>query len=111
VREIRMLRAMRRALETGLRKFLTGHESGNAGHRQGISFGSPRQCSTLPGWKKACRRRSLCWKKRVAEIGKREETAVASSRALDAARSLDLKSPFTSQSKRNYPSISSRRDA
>jgi len=49
VREIRMLRAMWRALETGLRKLLTGHEGGNAGHRQGASFGLPRQCSTLPG--------------------------------------------------------------
>jgi hypothetical protein len=49
VREIRMLRAMWRALETGLRNLLTGHEGGNAGHRQGVSFESPRQCSTLPG--------------------------------------------------------------
>jgi hypothetical protein len=49
VREIRMLRAMWRALETGLRNLLTGHEGGNAGNRQGASFGSPRQCSTLPG--------------------------------------------------------------
>jgi hypothetical protein len=49
VREIRMLRAMRRALETGLRKLLIGHEGGNAGHRQGVSFGLPRQCSTLIG--------------------------------------------------------------
>jgi hypothetical protein len=48
VREIRMLRAMWRALETGLRNLLTGHEGGNAGHRQGVSFESPRQCSTLP---------------------------------------------------------------
>jgi hypothetical protein len=36
VREIRMLRAMRRALETGLRKFLNGHEGGNTGYSQGI---------------------------------------------------------------------------
>ena len=49
MREIRMLRAMRRALETGLRKLLTGHEGGNAGHRQGVPFELPRQCSTLPG--------------------------------------------------------------
>jgi hypothetical protein len=48
VRAIRMLRAMRRALETGLRKLLTGHEGGNAGNRQGVPFGLPRQCSTLP---------------------------------------------------------------
>ncbi len=47
MREIRLLRATWRALETGLRKLLNGHEGGNAGHRQGASFGSPRQCSTL----------------------------------------------------------------
>ena len=41
VREIRMLRAMRRALEKGLRKLLTGHEDGNVGHRLGISYGLP----------------------------------------------------------------------
>ena len=33
---------------TELRKLLTAHEGGNAGHRQGGSFGPPRQCSTLP---------------------------------------------------------------
>jgi hypothetical protein len=48
VREIRTLRAMWRALETGLRKFLTGHEGGNAGYSQGNSYGLPRQRSTLP---------------------------------------------------------------
>jgi hypothetical protein len=48
VREIRTLRAMRRALETGLRKLLNGHEGGNAGHSQGISYGFTRQRSTLP---------------------------------------------------------------
>jgi len=32
VREIRMLRAMRRVLETQLRKLLTGHEDGNVGY-------------------------------------------------------------------------------
>ena len=51
MREIRMLRAMWRALETGSRTLLTGHEGGNAGHRQEVSYGSPRQCSTLPGKK------------------------------------------------------------
>ena len=51
MREIRLLRAMRRALETGLRKLLTGHEGGNAGYRQGGPFESPRQCSTLPSSK------------------------------------------------------------
>jgi hypothetical protein len=50
VREIRLLRAMWRALETGLRKLLTGHEGGNAGYRQGVPFESPRQFSTLPGF-------------------------------------------------------------
>jgi hypothetical protein len=39
VREIRMRRALRRALETGLRKLLIGHEGGNAGYRQGAPFG------------------------------------------------------------------------
>ena len=48
VREIRMLRAMWRALETGLRKVLHGHEGGNAGYSQGTSYESTRQRSTLP---------------------------------------------------------------
>jgi len=48
VREIRMLRAMWRVLETELRKLLTGHEGGNAGHTQGPSYGFTRQRSTLP---------------------------------------------------------------
>jgi len=38
VREIRTLRAMWRVLETELRKLLTGHEGGNAGYRQGVSY-------------------------------------------------------------------------
>jgi hypothetical protein len=33
VREIRTLRAMWRALETGLRQFLNGHEEGNLGYK------------------------------------------------------------------------------
>jgi len=33
-----VLRAMGRVLETGLRKFLNGHEGGNAGYSQGVSF-------------------------------------------------------------------------
>jgi hypothetical protein len=49
VREIRTLRAMWRVLETELRKLLTGHEGGNAGHSQGTSYGFTRQRSTLPG--------------------------------------------------------------
>ena len=48
MREIRTLRAMWRALETGPRQFLNGHEGGNAGHSQGAASGSPRQRSTLP---------------------------------------------------------------
>ncbi len=48
MREIRMLRAMWRALETGLRKVLNGHEGGNAGYSQGTSYESARQRSTLP---------------------------------------------------------------
>ena len=38
MREIRTLRAMWRVLETELRTLLTGHEGGNAGYRQGVSF-------------------------------------------------------------------------
>jgi hypothetical protein len=48
VREIRMLRAMWRALETDSRSFLNGHEGGNAGYSQGTSYGFTRQRSTLP---------------------------------------------------------------
>jgi len=48
VREIRMLRAMRRELETGLRRLLYGHEGGNPGYSQGAAYGSPRQFPTLP---------------------------------------------------------------
>jgi len=47
VRQIRMLRAMRRELETALRILLTGHEGGNPGYSQGESYGLPRQLSTL----------------------------------------------------------------
>ena len=49
MREIRMLRAMWRALETESRSFLNGHEGGNAGYSQGTSYGFTRQRSTLPG--------------------------------------------------------------
>jgi hypothetical protein len=48
VREIRLLRAMWRALETESRNLLTGHEGGNAGYSQGSSYGFTRQRSTLP---------------------------------------------------------------
>jgi hypothetical protein len=53
VREIRLLRAMWRALETESRNLLTGHEGGNAGYSQGSSYGFTRQRSTLPGNKNA----------------------------------------------------------
>jgi len=44
-----MLRAMRRGLETGLRRLLHGHEGGNPGDGQGAAYGLPRQLPTLPG--------------------------------------------------------------
>ena len=53
VRQIRMLRAMRRELETELRILLLGHEGGNPRHGQGDAYGFLRQLSTLPG---SCRR-------------------------------------------------------
>src|SRR5215831_725222 len=43
-----MLRAMWRVLETGLRQLLNGHEDGNVGYSQGVSYGLPRQRPTLP---------------------------------------------------------------
>jgi hypothetical protein len=49
VRQIRMLRARWRELETGPRTLLTGHEEGNLGHSQGVAYGLPRQFPTLPG--------------------------------------------------------------
>src|SRR5271169_3393594 len=49
VRQIRMLRAMWRELETGLRRLLHGHAGGNPGHGQGAAYGLPRQFPTLPG--------------------------------------------------------------
>jgi hypothetical protein len=49
VRQIRMLRAMRRALETGLRPLPNGHAGGNPGHSQGAAYELPRQFPTLPG--------------------------------------------------------------
>ena len=48
VREIRMLRAMWREPETGLRRLLHGHEGGNPGYSQGAAYGLPRQFPTLP---------------------------------------------------------------
>ena len=47
MRETRMLRAMWRELETGLRIDLTGHEGGNPGDRQGQAYYAlPRQSFT-----------------------------------------------------------------
>jgi hypothetical protein len=58
VREIRMLRAMWRALETESRSFLNGHEGGNAGYSQGTSYGFTRQRSTrLPAESGTVRKR------------------------------------------------------
>jgi hypothetical protein len=41
VREIRTLRAMWRALETGPRRILNGHEEGNLGHKPRRSLRAP----------------------------------------------------------------------
>ncbi len=49
MREIRMLRARWRGLETEPRTSLHGHEGGNPGYSQGMPYGQPRQPSTLPG--------------------------------------------------------------
>ncbi len=48
MREICMLRARWRGLETEPRTSLHGHEGGNPGHSQGMPYGPPRQSSTLP---------------------------------------------------------------
>ena len=63
MREIRTLRAMWRVLETELRKLLTGHEGGNAGHSQGVSYESvapaldpTRYCAVVGG----CGTQSAC---------------------------------------------------
>jgi hypothetical protein len=50
VRQIRMLRARRRELETRLRHLLHGHAGGNPGDGQGAAYGLPRQFPTLPGF-------------------------------------------------------------
>ena len=62
MREIRTLRAMWRALETGPRQLLNGHEEGNLGHSQGVAYGLPRQFPTLPRHKPGEARavRSMC---------------------------------------------------
>ncbi len=48
MREIRMLRATWRGLETESRTTLLGHEERKLGYRQGKTYGLPRQSSTLP---------------------------------------------------------------
>ena len=48
MREIRTLRAMRRGLETGLRLGYCGTPRGNGEQQIGLTFGTPRQSSTLP---------------------------------------------------------------
>ena len=59
MREIRMLRAMWRVLETGLRQLLNGHEDGNVGYSQGVSYGLPRQRPTLPAMALSRRRNEI----------------------------------------------------
>ncbi len=54
------------ALETGLRRTLNGHETGNGGYRQGSSCGLLRQCSTLHNFEEKsievmCLRKDLFW--------------------------------------------------
>ena len=53
MREIRTLRAMRRGLETGLRLGYCGTPRGNGEQQIGLTFGTPRQSSTLPGFSPA----------------------------------------------------------
>ena len=64
VRQIRMLRARRRELETGLRPLLHGHEGGNPGHSQGAAYGLPRQFPTLASdvSRRSCGCKSRRWK-------------------------------------------------
>ena len=67
MRQIRMLRAMWRELETGLRRLLHGHEGGNPGHSQGAAYGLPRQFPTLPGTGTALEQNDACiWAIRAA---------------------------------------------
>src|SRR5262249_38315957 len=44
---------MWRVLETELRRRLNGHEDGNVGYSQGVSYGLPRQRPTLPDGRRA----------------------------------------------------------
>ena len=60
MREIRMLRARWRGLETEPRTSLNGHEGGNPGYGQGMSYGPPRQPRTLPGSAPRGRRHRFC---------------------------------------------------
>src|SRR3954463_14292946 len=70
VREIRTLRAMWRALETGSRQVLNGHEGGNPGHKPRMSLRAtapvldPTRKQNIPAYKSSARRRknSSEWK-------------------------------------------------
>lgn len=67
MRETRMLRAMRRELETGQRPALFGHEGGNPGDSQGLAYGLPRQLSTLPHYWGRSRRGMWVVKRKTAK--------------------------------------------
>jgi len=69
VREIRTLRAMWRALETGPRRILNGHEEGNLGHkpRRNLRAAAPALDPTDPVHSQTTVRlfvgaRSSCWR-------------------------------------------------
>lgn len=67
MRQIRILRAMRRELETGLRLLPHGHAGGNPGHGQGAAYGLPRQFPTLPTGHRVGGERSAIWGKSVVQ--------------------------------------------
>lgn len=48
MREIRTPGSTGRGSETGLRRWLDGHEAGNGGHSQTRAYGVPRRPPTLP---------------------------------------------------------------
>ena len=86
MRQIRMLRAMWRELETGLRTLLIGHEGGNLGHSQGAAYGLPRQFPTLPGLVSF----TLCWAASTLASNERYRTkpAIASDTSIVPTASL-----------------------
>jgi hypothetical protein len=59
VREIRTLRAMWRALETGTRQLLNGHEGGNPGYKPRMSL---RANAPVLDPTRALRREQSLWK-------------------------------------------------